>query len=236
MQIENYLNYLINSVLMKIEADINYYSTEKIVKYELSSHIINYRPNSFHNYYFQILNNEENFFATDDFFRQFKSQYSLQGIDNNFLNNLEKEKPEMLNLIRQDKLSELYFNYFAGAKIRHKDTFVIRNLGSFFAKFVHTFRPADYCALDNPIKNYFGLKGESFFIAFLAVSKSYKMWSEKEPQIIKVIHQEFKELDKNIVFQHNKISDLKLLDLIFLTKASPKRMKIEKTTENKVLA
>lgn len=230
-QIENYLNYLINFVLLKIEDDINDSSTEKIVKYELSTHLFKYHPNSFHNYYFQTLNNEENFFAINNFFRHFKSQYSLQGIDNDFLNNLENKKPEMLSLIKQDKLSELYFNHFAAAKIRNRDSIVIRNLGSFFAKFVHTFRPADYCALDNPIKNYFGLKGESFFIAFLAVSKSYKIWAEKECIIINDIRREFKEFDKNDCFQHDKMSDLKLLDLIFWTKANIKIMKSENVTE-----
>lgn len=229
--IENYLNCLTNFVLVKIDRDIDENSAKDIVKNELSRYIRNYGPNSFHNYYFQTLNNEQNFFATADFFRQFKSQYSLQGIDNGFLNNLENKKAEMLNLIKQDELSNLYFNHFAKAKIRHKDRFVIKNLGSFFAKFVHTFRPADYCALDNPIKNYFGLKSESFFIAFWAVSKSYKIWAERESFLINNIKREFKELDKDSFFQHDKIFDLKILDLIFWAKANPKRTKSENATE-----
>ncbi len=230
-QVENYLKCLINSVLKKIDQNIDENSAKDIVKNELSRHVYDYNPNGFHNYYFQILNNEENFFATDDFFRQFKSQYSLQGIDNEFLNRLEDKKLKMLNLIKQDKLSELYFNHFAKAKIRYKDRFVIKSLGSFFAKFVHTFRPTDYCALDNPIKNYFGLKSESFFIAFLTVSKSYKMWAKKKGFIINDIRREFKELDKDNFFQHEKMSDLKILDLIFWSKANPKRTKSENATE-----
>ena len=218
--IENYLDYLTLSVLEKIDSTICENLVHPIVKNELNRHIQGFRPNGFHNYYFQILDNEERFLTNNGFFRQFKTQYSLQGIDNAFLSDLENKKSEMLALIKQDELSRLYFTYFAGAKIKNKDKFVIRNLGSFFAKLVHTFRPADYCALDNPIKNYFGLKNESFFVAFLIVSKSYRVWAERESATINSIRREFKKLDANHFFQHDKMSDLKFLDLIFWTKAN----------------
>lgn len=224
-QVDKYLHYLVHIIVKKIDADINELSAENIVKKELSRYIYKFRPNGFHNYYFQILNNEERFLENNGFFREFKSQYSLQGIDNKCLENLESKKIEMLSLIKQDRLFELYSHHFASVQIRHKDHFVNKNLGSFFAKFVHTFRPADYCALDNPIKNYFGLKNESFFIAFLAFSKAYKIWSERESSTISIIRREFKGVDKQICFRHDKMSDLKILDLIFWTKANSKEKK-----------
>ena len=165
-QIENYFNCLCNSVLKKMESEIGEISAESVVETDLSKYVRGFSSDNFHEYYFQTLNNEEEYFADNQFFRQFKSRYSLQGIDNNFLQNLESKKLEMLTLIREDALSELYFNHFAEAKIKHKNRVVTKNLGSFFAKFVHTFRPKDYCALDNPIKNYLGLIRRKLFYLF----------------------------------------------------------------------
>lgn len=52
-------------------------------------------------------------------------------------------------------------------EIQQKNGIVKKRLGSFFVKSVHTFQPNKYCALDNPIKKYFGLENESFFVAFI---------------------------------------------------------------------
>ncbi len=95
-----------------------------------------------------------------------------------------------------------------------------KTLVHFFAKLVHTFRPDEYCALDNPIKNYFGLKKESFFISFFIISVEYKHWATDNKKLLKVIREKFKQADKKGILQHDKLTDLKLLDLIFWSKAN----------------
>lgn len=220
-ELQNYLNIQKQSIYDKISADINLKAMDQIVKVDLiKSHLYDPVSLGFQEYYFSILNNEEYYLQATDFFRRFKKQYSLQGIDNNYLDKLEDLKTEILSNIREDNLAQLYFNIFSQAELKHGETFVKKDLGSFFAKLVHTFRPNDYCALDNPIKNYFGLKKESFFISFSLVSCSYKQWSKENGKLINEIRSRFKQGDLKGKFQHNRLSDLKLLDLIFWSKAN----------------
>ncbi len=146
--------------------------------------------------------------------------YALQGIDNEFLERLEKKKEKMLSQIYNNDLSQLYFSTFNKARIKHGNGFKEKNLGSFFTKFVHTFQPNTYCALDNPIKEYFGLKNESFFISFLIISAAYKKWVTENRKIILSIREQFKKSDKQQIINHKKLTDLKLLDLIFWSKAN----------------
>lgn len=222
-----YIEKLNESVFKIISEEINDRTIHKIVKDDLyDGHIKNIRSLNFQNYYFKSLQNETFYFNTTDFFRQFKSQYSLQGIDNSFLDGLERRKTEIINKISSDKLVDLYFSTFNKAKLKYRGTYRERNLGSFFTKLVHTFRPSDYCALDNPIKNYFGLEKESFFISFFIVSDVYKKWSKDNSQIVDQIRTGFQQLDTNNMVQHSKITEIKLLDLIFWTKAD--RLKRQK--------
>ena len=146
--------------------------------------------------------------------------YALQGIDNKYLDRLEANKRDILKQIRADNLTQLYFEVFNKAIIKHGESFVEKDLGSFFAKLVHTFRPKDYCALDNPIKNYFGLKKESFFISFLIISSEYKHWAIDNKIFMQTIKDKFRRADLNQIINHNQLTDLKLLDLIFWSKAN----------------
>ena len=114
----------------------------------------------------------------------------------------------------------MYFDTFNKAEIKHGDGIKEKDLGSFFAKLVHTFRPSDYCALDNPIKNYFGLKKESFFIALFIISNVYKKWATDNKQLLNNLKDIFKNADKKAVLKHDQLTDLKLLDLIFWSKAN----------------
>ena len=165
----------------------------------------------------------EAFQSKNNFFSRFKSQYALQGISNNFLNKLEGRKPTILSLINQDDLSKLYFDFFAKAEIQKEGNgkIVRKSLGSFFTKLVHTFKPNEYCALDNPIKNLFDLKNESFYISFIVISQAYKKWIATNPQELSILKIELRKRDKNNTLQLDKLSDLKLLDLVFWTKANP---------------
>jgi hypothetical protein len=216
-----YFSILRQSVYDRISEGINEKSIDQIVETDLvKSHLDDKVSSEFQNYYFSTLKNEKLYFEATDFFRQFKKQYSLQGIDNNFLDKLEGFKKDILKSIRTDKLAQLYFNTFNKAEIKHGNGFKEKDLGSFFSKLVHTFRPEDYCALDNPIKNYFGLKKESFFISLFIISGEYKHWATDNRQLIISIKDKFEQLDKNKVLNHDHLTDLKLLDLIFWSKAN----------------
>ncbi|MEP6794244.1 MAG: hypothetical protein ABJB16_07965 [Saprospiraceae bacterium] len=216
-----YIDTLKKSVYDRISADINDKTIDEIVKTDLvKSHLDNKASASFQSYYFLTLDNEKLYFRSADFFRKFKKQYSLQGMDNNYLDKLEGLKKEILKKIRADKLVHLYFDIFNKAVIKHGQGFKEKDLGSFFAKLVHTFRPHEYCALDNPIKNYFGLKKESFFISFFIISVEYKHWATVNKKLLNTIKEKLKGADKKGILQHDKITDLKLLDLIFWSKAN----------------
>ncbi|OJV36610.1 MAG: hypothetical protein BGO33_10775 [Bacteroidia bacterium 43-41] len=219
--VQKYFSTLKQTVYEQISADINEGTIDEIVKTDLAkSHIDDKASAAFQEFYFLTLDNEPLYYSSRDFFRQFKKRYSLQGIDNNYLDKLERLKKEILENIRADKLAQLYFDSFNKAVIKHGNDYKEKDLGSFFAKLVHTFRPDEYCALDNPIKNYFGLKKESFFISFFIISVEYKHWATTNRKLIESIRDKFKQADKNGVLQHDKLTDLKLLDLIFWSKAN----------------
>jgi len=218
--IKKYISTLKQTVYDQISADINDKTIDSVVENDLvKSHLDDKVSAGFQDYYFLTLDNEKLYYSSTDFFRQFKKRYSLQGIDNNYLDKLEGLKKEILKNIRADKLAQLYFDTFNKAVIKHGKDFKEKDLGSFFAKLVHTFRPDEYCALDNPIKNYFGLKKESFFISFFIISVEYKHWATDNKNLLNIIREKFKQADKKGVLQHDKLTDLKLLDLIFWSKA-----------------
>ncbi len=216
-----YIDILKKAVYDKISILINDLTVDSIVKTDLvHSHIDNKASASFQDYYFKTLDNEELLLSATDFFRQFKTMYALQGIDNKYLDRLEANKRDILKHIRADNLAQLYFDVFNKAIIKHGDSFVEKDLGSFFAKLVHTFRPKDYCALDNPIKNFFGLKKESFFISFFIISLEYKHWATDNKMLMQTIKDKFRFADLNQIINHDQLTDLKLLDLIFWSKAN----------------
>jgi hypothetical protein len=222
--VRNYISNFQQSVYDRITLDINEKTIDETVKFDLvKSHLDDTDSANFQNYYFLILDNEKLYYSSTDFFRQFKKMYSLQGVDNNNLDDLERHKKEILENIRSEKLAQLYFERFNKVKIKHGKGFKEKDLGSFFAKLVHTFRPNEYCALDNPIKNYFGLKKESFFISFFIISFVYKHWATDNNKLLKTIRKELQLADKKDILQHNKLTDMKLLDLIFWSKANRKQ-------------
>jgi len=218
---KEYIDILKKTVYDRITLDINLLTIQEVAKTDLiKSHLDNKISSSFQDYYFSTLDNENFYLNSTDFYRQFKKRYSLQGIDNNFLDRLETQKKEILKSIRADKLAQLYFDTFNKAEIKHGDGIKEKDLGSFFAKLVHTFRPAEYCALDNPIKNYFGLKKESFFISLFIISSVYQKWATDNHEILNKLKEIFKTADKKGVLKHDLLTDLKLLDLIFWSKAN----------------
>lgn len=216
----SYLEDLEKEIIKRISEVINEKTLSSVINNDLAFHIKDKSSSNFQQFYFRSLNNPDFYFGSNDFFKQFKSNYSLQGIDNQYLELLEKNKSEIYDLIKQNELSKLYLKYFAKAQIKQKNGIVTKNLGSFFVKLVHTFQPNKYCALDNPIKNYFGLMNESFFIAFCIISKVYREWTKENKNLVKKIRQRLKKIDKQGIIANNETTDLKLLDLIFWKKAN----------------
>jgi len=218
---EEYITFLKQKVFNKISHELTKESMNNIVKIDLyDSHIKDKISSSFQEYYFKTLNNDADFLNSENFFKQFKSRYSLQGIDNEYLQRLENRKSEILQLIRQNSLTKLYVDYFNKAVIKHGDLKIEKDLGSFFAKLVHHFKPDEYCALDNPIKDYFGLSKESFFIAFFIISEEYKKWAIENKRLLNTIRENFRQLDQNKILDFDLLTDHKLLDLIFWSKAN----------------
>jgi hypothetical protein len=220
---QNYLYSLKQIVTKRISSEIKETTIDEILNEIID--LCNKKPKflDFQKYYFTILENEKYLLKKEPaFFREFKVKYSIQVIDKEYLDELENRKYEIYNRIINNQLSELYFERFYKAKIKTKKGDKLKNLGSFFSKLVHTYSPNEYCALDNPIKNYFGLKNESFYISFIVISSSYKYWASENENLMKTIRNKFEQKDTNGCFQHDKISVMKLLDLIFWCKANKK--------------
>jgi hypothetical protein len=218
---EYYLCILEEMVYNRISDDINERTFERITQEDLiESHLKNKGSKGFQQYYFSILENDKLFLESTNFFSQFIKQYKLQGIDKDCLSRFEAYKETILKNIQADKLCELYFESFSKVSIKYGGEFREKDLNSFFVKLVHTFKPRKYCALDNPIKNYFGLKNESFFIAFHIISSAYKGWATENHKLIESIRQEFKKADIDEALEHERITDMKLMDLIYWSKAN----------------
>lgn len=190
------------------------------VNQSLLKHLDNSKSKKFHQYYFKTLANREYFITEKAFFKEFRPKYSLQGIDNDFLDSIEGRKGEILEYLDKGEIARLYFEIFYKARIKSGDKVKEKDLASFFTKLVHTLKPHEYCALDNPIRKYFDLKKESFFVGFILISSAYKKWAAKHAQRINTIRQEFMNNDLESFFDHSRITDMKLMDLIFWAKAN----------------
>jgi hypothetical protein len=195
------------------------YNTKQVAEKAFKYHFTDEKSLAFQKYYIATVANQGAFLYSSDFFRIFKQQYALQGVDSDFLGRLEREKRAILDLIIKDDLASLYFGFFFQVRLKHGDEIVHKDLGSFFAKLVHTFSPEKYCALDNPIKDYLGLGKESFFVSFVIISQSYREWAQENPDLMGQISNELKGT-LPAEFYSSKMTNLKLLDLIFWYQAN----------------
>jgi hypothetical protein len=214
-EISQYLDWLKDNVEHRISSLLTTEDVAEISRKAFQDYFGSTKSSPFHIYYFETISNKEMFLSDPDFFGKFKQQYSLQGVDRGYLTRLEENKTEILQLIETDKIFPLYSKFFAGALIQHGEGSKRKNLGSFFAKLVHTLAPDKYCALDNPIKRYFDLEKESFFISFIVINEAYKEWSAKNIAIMDKIKLELEAHSSN-----SNMTDLKLLDLIFWYQAN----------------
>ena len=221
--INQYKNKKIANALEILKNKVN----EKNIKEAANFHFKNKTSNNFQNYYSKILLNQIYYFSNGNFFGEFKSKYSLQGIDNNCLNNFETRKTEIIELIEMNDLVTLYFSHFADRKIKSKKKEVRKDLDSFYTKFVHTFLPEKYPPLDNPIKNMLGFKKESFIFSFFCIAELYSSFAKENASLVKRI----KEIFKNSETQ--KFSDMNLIDLVLWKEADTLKKKEEKINKYK---
>ena len=213
--LNEYHKSLLTSILKKIDEELN--DSQKI-EADISSAVNDKGTKIFQVYYKSTLKNEKSAFANINFFKKFKKKHALQGIDNEYLERLEKDKSIIINLIKEDRIFELYQNYFYQAKIKHKDAFRFKNLGSFCAKLTHTFSPEKYCPLDVPIKNFFKLENESFFTAFLLISEAYTIWSKNND--VNSLKDRAIRIDVENKLFIDEMTNLKFLDFIFWKRAN----------------
>jgi hypothetical protein len=115
---QNYLNKIKENIVKKISDDINEGSIDKIIEKILKICEDEKKFINFQEYYFTILENKKYLLKEPNFFREFKVKYSIQVIDKEYLDGLEKHKSEIYSLIINNKLSELYFDNFYKAKIK----------------------------------------------------------------------------------------------------------------------
>lgn len=214
-----YLEYLKNGVKRAISDQLSADQVGPAAVQAIAFHFGDTGSKAFQVYYRKVTGNQTEFLRSTAFFRHFKSKYSLQGIDGGYLDRLEASKDSILRLINDDHLAELYAAYFANVELKHGAGTSRKNLGSFFAKLVHTFKPDMYCALDNPIKDALGLKNESFYIAFLVVSAAYREWARDNPGLMRRIRAELERNETGRAYSP-AMTDLKLLDLVFWHRAN----------------
>ena len=224
-----YLEISKQSVKRKISEILTEQEIKEIANSAFDFHFTDRNSLAFQEYYCRTIANRETYLFTPNFFRVFKQKYALQGIDGNHLDRLEQEKEKILRLVDDDNLPKLYHEFFVDVSLQHAESVVRKTLASFFAKFVHTFRPDEYCALDNPIKDYLGLRRESFYIAFVVISQAYKEWASENQRLMQQIRI---ELENNKIGKSfsNKMTDLKLLDLIFWYQANKVQNAVTKTS------
>lgn len=215
----SYLKHLTQKVQRRIDAELSAERAPAVAKATIAFHFTDAGSLEFQKHYVQIVGNESGFLTTDGFFKKFKTMYSLQGLDNTYLNRLEDAKKDILSDLKADELARLYITHFAQVSIKYGDDERLKDLGSFFSKLTHTFRPSDYCALDNPVKNLFGLKNEGFYISFIAISSAYNGWIQENSLLVTELRQQINAHPVGSLYSA-KMTNLKLLDLVFWLRAN----------------
>jgi|JI8StandDraft_1071087.scaffolds.fasta_scaffold04267_1 hypothetical protein len=214
--LEGYMEFKIQTGLRILEKNLT--TTE--IKAAAKFHLENTLTKKFQDYYLEILKNEKLLLNKEDYFSVFKVKYSLQRIDNEYLHFLEKSKKHILKLLRNEEFISLYHKYFFKQKIKRKDSYLEIDLNSFFTKFVHTFYPDVFPALDNSTKNLLSFDKGSFIFSFFCISTIYNRFINVNPVTVKTIREIFN--NESIKFRSETIaySDIKLLDLILRRKAN----------------
>ncbi|HKR06407.1 MAG TPA: hypothetical protein VJY62_17360 [Bacteroidia bacterium] len=81
--------------------------------------------------------------------------------------------------------------------------------------------PDRYCQVDIPMRSYFKLIHESYFIAFIVISGAFKMWAEKNSMRMKRMKRLVVTIIKKNQWQYDNITDMKILNIIFWSVSNP---------------
>jgi hypothetical protein len=187
---------------------------------------------------------KKNYFETPDFFKRFGAVYPAQLTPSDYYANLELHKEHIFNLITAadtskfapEELQELYRCYFAKKPV----DLPRRHMNFSYTSLLHVFYPERFTSVNNPVINYFkditknntdiNLNDFDFICWSRLLSQAYRNWAESNPNIIRRLRALFKENDPDGLIYNDKLTDIKVLDLIFWartntikTKAAPKK-------------
>lgn len=216
---QSYFHYLTNQVQLKIETELSINPIEHLAAETFTSRIDDLSSRQFHAFYLQYTRHPEAIHQEPQFFRLFKQRYSLQGIPNTTLDEWERDKPEIIRQL-MDNPFEGYLRFF------HQRTFVFaessreKSMTSFFTKLLHTLRPDEYSALDNPIRKLLGLKKESFFYSYCIINTAYQQFISNNSPFLQQLRHQLNDMDSAGVLEEPLLSSYKLLDMIFWWKAN----------------
>lgn len=218
--IESYIALKSQKVIDRLSLKTTMYEVNNLCQTNLKFHLADSGSLKFQ-LHWQTLVFEPNYYDRKDrFFREFKQMYSLQGIDNGYLDFLEKNKQDIKTLFQKKNYFKIYKNYFFEADIKRKNNTMKKELGSFYSKLMNAFDPHCFTALDNPIKSYFGFKSEGFFISYCIINEAYRYFIETNKNTFTSIRNKFLQFDKEDKLKMSRIPELKILDLIFWYEAN----------------
>lgn len=218
--IDSFIASKFQSTIDRLSSKITTYAINNLCRTNLKFHLADSGSLKFQLYWQKLVFYHDYYNRKDHFFREFKQMYSLQGIDNDYLDFLEKNKQNIKALFKNKNYFEIYEQYFSKAQIRRKDNKKEKELGSFYTKLMNAFDPHQFTALDNPIKNYFGFKSEGFFISYCIINEAYHHFIETNKNIFILIRNEFLQFDKEDKLKMSSIPELKIIDLIFWYEAN----------------
>jgi hypothetical protein len=204
----------------KIDTEISHDTIEDIARRIFSNNFLKKRPLILgHRYYLYVTGQRNRITREPNFMHTFKQKYGLQYIDVACLDKLEANKRRIINGILKNPF-KVYNDFFANVRFFQKGEERSKRLTSFFTKLAHTVAPDQFSALDNPIRKYFHVNNESFFVSYCLINDTYVQWIKKNRRILRHLRQSIHSYDTDNALQVDALEDLKILDMIFWYKAN----------------
>ena len=226
--IDSYIASKLQNMGNMLSSKINEHTLNDLCHVNLKFHLTDRGSLKFQLYWQKLVFEHNYYDRKDDFFREFKQMYSLQGIDNDYLDFLEKNKQDIKTFFQNKDYFEIYKKYFSKAQIRRKNNTMGKELGSFYTKLLNSFDPNRFTALDNPIKNYFGFKSEGFFISYCIINEGYQQFIKTNKNLFVSMRNTFLQIDNQDKLKICSVPELKILDLIFWYEANEAVEKVKR--------
>lgn len=172
-----------------------------------------------HRYYLEVTGQIRRIKRQPRFMHTFKRRYGLQYIDTGCLDYLEANKKYIINNVVKRPF-KVYSTFFAQACVIQNGEEKRKKLTSFFTKLAHTVSPSHFSALDNPIRKYFKIDNESFFVSYALLNDTYSQWISKRKGVIKKLRNLISDHDNDNLLRVYDLEALKILDMIFWFKAN----------------